>query len=373
MGFRLPERKHPRIVGVDIGHQFIKVVELELHKHSVAVTAAGAVPTPQQGVVEGQVVALDQVSGALRNLLQNCGVRASQAVAGVSGLSVYVRQMKLPRMNETNLRRTLPFEARKYINFNPEDTILECAVVPGAQDKSAPPEMDVLLVAAPKLLVESRVTALEAAGLDPVAMDVASLATLRALVPLDGDGTRNLAVADIGGAFTEVIIARKGVHAFQRTIQVGGATITQALCSALNLTPQQAVLAKESLTFDQIVEAKPGSREPASVARQVLDDLVREVRRTLDFYISQFPEGTSEGVIDKMVLAGGTAKLSGLADYFARGLELPTEVGVPYRASVASAGADVQAALERDAPSLVQATGLALWEAEASGLGLAGG
>jgi len=361
MRLNLASRYSLRTVGIDIGHDSVKVVEAEVGTRGLIIHSLGSAPTPPHSVSEGQVVSVEQVSSVVRDLVASAGVRTNQVITSATGHSVIVRTIRLPRMSEANLKRTIPWEAKKYFNFNPEDTVLECAVV-DAPDAGRAAEMDVLLVAAPKALVDSRVATLEAAGLEPIVVDVGSLACLRALVPQRRGGTNTMALVDLGGAYTEVTMAFNGRHAFQRTIPIGGNTITSTIASTLNITHEQAAVAKHALTASDVEDAAPGIRDAASITRTIMDDLLREIRRTLNFYQSQFPEGSPEAGIDMVLLCGGGAGMPGIAGFFSRVLELPVEVAHVREAVVERVAPNIGELWSASAPMYVHAVGLAAWE-----------
>ncbi|MGQ9524750.1 MAG: type IV pilus assembly protein PilM [Armatimonadota bacterium] len=346
---------------MDIGHDSIKMVEAELGPRGLTILALGSTPTPPHSVSEGQVVAIDQVSSAIRDLVDSAGIRANQVVASAVGHSVVVRTIRLPRMSEANLKRTIPWEAKKYFNFNPEDTVLECAVV-DAPELARSTEMEVIVVAAPKALVDSRVAALEAARLEPIVVDVASLACMRAVVPQRRDGTNTVALVDLGSAYTDVTMTINGRHTFQRTIPIGGSTITNTIASTLGLSQEQTVSAKHALTASDLEAVSPGIRDPASIARSVMDDILREIRRTVNFYQSQFPEGAPEASIDAVLLCGGGANIPGIAGFFSKVLELPVEIARVRDAIIEGVAPDAQNLWDRLAPAFVHAVGLAAWE-----------
>jgi type IV pilus assembly protein PilM len=54
-----------------------------------------------------------------------------------------------------------------------------------------------------------------------------------------------------------------------------------------------------------------------------LDDLVREIRRSLNYYQSQQTEGSQNKQIDVLMISGGGAKLPGLVEYIGHKLSIP--------------------------------------------------
>ena len=154
------------LIGLDIGSANLKAVQVEATKDSFRIIRAAMQKTPDGAVRDGIVIDRDAVAGALRQMLRAAGISANGAVMAVSGPTVTVRQIQMPKMNEAALRRSARYEAAKYISSNIDDASLAFDILGVAPDE--PNQMDVMLVAAPSEMVDSRVDTVERAGLEAV-------------------------------------------------------------------------------------------------------------------------------------------------------------------------------------------------------------
>ncbi|MBV9849325.1 MAG: type IV pilus assembly protein PilM [Armatimonadetes bacterium] len=330
------------VAGVDIGSRWIKVVQAEAQGPGRwRIGKAGLAPTPENAVHDGVVVEPAAVGSAIRELMKASSIEANGAAAAISGASVIVRHVKMPRMAEAVLRKSVRFEAAKYISTSVEDSLIEFEItgpVPGEDDK-----MGVMLVAAPQDMVESRLAALSHAGLTPVAVDVEAFALQRALLDLSatrpGEGA-TLALLDIGAASTDVNIVTDGRFALTRNIDYAGDHFTKAL-QALHPQADRAQLEQIKREVDMSALLSPDAGlEAQSLARAVqpvMDELLREVRRSINYYQSQLmdpansnlPAGvtaeTGGGTVSRIVVTGGSARMAGLEAYMAARLGLPVE------------------------------------------------
>ena len=330
------------VAGVDIGSRWIKVVQAEASGPGRwRISKAGLAPTPPDAVRDGVVVEAAAVGQAVRDLMKASSIEATGAAAAISGASVIVRHVKMPKMSESILRKSVRFEAAKYISSSVEDSLIEFEItgpVPGEDDK-----MGVMLVAAPQDMVQSRLAALAAAGLEPVAIDIEAFAIQRALLDLSatrpGDGA-TLALLDIGATSTDVNIITDGRFALTRNIDYAGDHFTKALQT---LYPQsdRAQLEEVKMRVDMSALLTPDADlEAQSLARAVqptMDELLREVRRSINYYQSQLadpansnlPAGvtaeTGGGAVSRVVITGGSARMGGLEAYMAARLGLPVE------------------------------------------------
>ncbi len=312
-------------IGIDLGHHTIKAVALERTPSGWRVARYASTRTPMDAVKDGVITDMPSVVSALRGLLKDNGLNSGGAMIAVAGGSVVVRQVRMPKMAEATLRKSIKFEASRYVPSSVEDSYIEFEIIGPVDDQ----QMDVLMVAAPKDVVESRLQACEEAGLEVEAVDIEAFAMYRALVEADLDqeySDKTIALVDVGSATTNVSVVSHGVFSMTRSIPQGADTLTQALKSYFKLSDEDAESGKAQLDLRELLEdGKPKENPPLRVLQPHVDDLVREIRRSLNYYQSQQQEGAAKQ-IDQILLTGGGAKLSGLAEYFGHKLSIPTDL-----------------------------------------------
>ena len=366
-----------KVVGVDIGSRFIKVVQAEPGRTpgTWQIVKAAVGPTPPDAVRDGIVMDQAGVAQALKALMQSENIDANAAVAAISGASVIVRHIKLPRMAESVLRRSVRFEAAKHISSNVDDSMIEFEItgaVPGEDDK-----MSVMLVAAPIDMVESRLAVLTQAGLEPVGVDIEAFALQRALVDLSptrpGEGT-TLALLDIGATTTDVNIVTNGLFALTRSIPIAGDSFTQALKTVApgeGWNALEEIKAQVEMTTLLLPDADPKAATLARAIQPALDELLREVRRSTNYYQSQLsdpansilPAGTTSqtsGPVARIIITGGSAKMKGLEAYMAARLGIPVEIWDPFAGPALDTAPMAPGFIEENHPFLVTGVGLAL-------------
>lgn len=331
------------VIGLDIGSQQIKAVYLERKRGAWQLAAAGVQPTPPEAVQEGIITQKHEVAAAIQGLLRRCNMPTCDAIGAISGATVSVRQVKVPDMPEASLKKSIRFEAAKYLP-SVQDSALEYAVLGKSGD---PPQLDLLLVAAPLDMVNSRVETMELAGLEPIAMDIEAFALVRAIAA-QMDGIRPdepVAVVNIGATFTDVNIIYDDALAVTRSIPIGGNALTQSIASAANVTPDEAEQLKRLVDVSwpdarfadgplpggwmgqpTPLEEVPGLRQALQVTYPFLEEILRDVRRSVNFFQTQFPEVAYESGVSRLILTGGTARLTGLASFLEAKLNIPVTV-----------------------------------------------
>lgn len=316
-------------VGLDLGHYTLKAVVIERHHGNYQISRALAVPTPEGAIRDGVVSDVEAVAMAIRQLLREARIHATNAVIGVAGGSVIVRSVRIPKMDRATLRKSIQFEAGRYVPSSIEDSYIEFEIV-GDIDEA---QMEVMVVAAPRDIVQSRLAACEKAGLEVDIVDIEAFALYRSLVeaadmPIYADET--IALLDIGSATTHVSVIDHGKFTMTRTIPQAGQTLTEALVNFFKLAHEDAEQGKAMLNLTELLdESVPHENPPLRVLQPHIDDLIREIRRSLNYYQSQQTESGQNNPVTRLVVSGGGANLPGLGQYLEQRLGLAVDtIGV---------------------------------------------
>jgi len=301
--------KRDQLFGLDIGSSSLKMAEVRRTGKGYQLVNAGTVPVPPESIVEGAVMNAPAVVDAILELLEKHKPATRNVATAVSGHSVIIKKITLPHMSEEELEQSIQWEAEQYIPFNIQDVNLDYQVLSNGKDKDVgegADQMDVLLVAAKRDLVEDYAGLLREANLRPVLMDVASFAVenmIEANQPVEDDEV--IAVFNIGASITNVNIFRKGGPLFTRDIHFGGNQYTEAIQKKAHVSVQEAEKRKvavgdTSRVSDVVREAVDG----------VTESLLNELQRSMEFFLT-----SSEGErIHRVILAGGCSALAGLAE-----------------------------------------------------------
>ena len=322
---------HEGTVGVDIGSSSIKIVSSEPTKHGARIASVAMCPTPSESVKEGIVVQIPEVAAALQFCMRSAGIKASNTVAAIAGPGVIVRHVSMPKMPEQVLRRSISYEASKLISASMEDSTVEFEILGDAAEEG---QMDVLIVAVPKAMIDSRLAVLEHAGMTPLAVDVEAFATLRALIehnPDDSLRTGTVALLDVGASHTEINLVVNGKLELTRTIQVAGRSLTNAIKNAENCSDDEAEQKKFDFDLKDLIDSPAGYTPPPGLkaVQSLIDEILREIRRSINYYQSQLPDGAGETTVDRLIFTGGTARLKGLLPYASNRLNVNVNMGTP--------------------------------------------
>jgi len=263
------------VLGLDIGTQAIKAVELRLAGHEVRMVGRPVViPTPEHSVSGGRVVDTAAVSEALGDLLSRNGFSTKKVIASVGGdTDVVVRITQVPKMTGKELDEAIQWELERQAPFPVDQAVYDYQAIHRPDAPADATDMDVLLAVAQEEMVDAHVESLMAAKLTPVAIDVEPLAVARAMVDAGGEAVadQTVVIVHIGASNTAIIIVRKGLLAFVRTIPTAGAALTSAIRQ--NMTEDEASAERVKRLFADLSGsyAYEAAEAPAGEATSAFD------------------------------------------------------------------------------------------------------
>jgi len=310
-------------------------------------------PTPAGAVADGVAAGAESLSVAVRNLLSTAGIRGSRVVTALGGEAVIVRELKLPEMPQAELEQAVAYEAERYLPYGVREVSRDFQVLGKAPEEG---QIEILLVAARKEVVNRQLAVLQMTGLSASVLDVAPFSMLRAVSRRDGAGT--VVYVDLGAESSDIIIMEGDRLRLARNISTGGNAVTKAIAEALSLEMGAAQTLKEERA-QLMLEGQQASDTTVSHLHDailpVVNSIFTEVRRSLDYYQTRSRGQT----ITKVVLSGGTAKLRNLAPFLSEELGLPVELANPF-ATLKTEAAVQKEYLSDLAPIMAVAVGLAL-------------
>ena len=309
------------LVGLDIGTSSIKAIQLKRAGKGLELVHLGIAPIPPETIVDGLIMDANAVVSAIERIFSDNSIKTKEVAVAVSGHSVIVKKIRMTQMKEEELRESIQWEAEQYIPFAIEDVNIDFQIIgsPAAQSQ----EMDVMLVAVKKDIVNDYQAIISSAGLHTAVVDVDAFALENAYtISYEIRPDELVALVNLGAAVMTINILRNGVSAFTRDSVFGGSRYTEAIQKGLALSYDQA----EKLKMGQEVEAHTFEDAKPMIA-EVNKELVGEIRRSFDFFRSS----SQEEHIHKLILSGGSALLPGVLESLSQSLEIPGEIMNPLR------------------------------------------
>ncbi|KKW68612.1 pilus assembly protein PilM [Lampropedia cohaerens] len=345
--------KQAPLLGIDISASSVKLVELSGGRRDGKITLErAAIERLEKGwVSEGNIENFDEVAEALRRLIKKSGTRTRNAALALPSSAVITRKIVLPSgLSEEELEIQVESEASHYIPFSLDEVSLDFCVV--GPSKSSSDDVEVLIAASRKDRVQDRQGLAEAAGLKAVILDIESYASHLAVTRLAQAWPKSaeapiVAVFEIGATSSTMLVVQGDDLLFEREQAFGGAQLTQAISRHYGISVEEAENKKRA--------GEMPDDYAAAVLRPFVNNLTQEVVRALQLFFTSTPYNA----VDRILLAGGTAIVNGLAAAVTQATETVCQVASPFE-GMEMGGSVRMKSVMREAPSYLTACGLAL-------------
>lgn len=334
-------------VGIDIGSHAVKICEFTGAGKGLRLQSLGSSLLPAGAVEDGELKDADAVSTVIKNLIANLKIKSKKVAISISGYSVIMKKINLAVMTEEELEHHIQSEAEQYIPFDLSDVFIDFQDL--KTNEEGEERTDVMLVAAKKDVVNSYIDMLQSIGLKVVVVDVDAFALENSYEYNMGQDS-NVILVDIGSSKMNINIIAGGASVFARDVFLGSKQLTEQIQSRFDISFEEA----EDL---KICAQDPGGRQAQmeEVFGKACTQWVMEINKALDFYNSNYPDDP----IDRMVLSGGGAHLTGLNQYFADESQLEVEIFDPFAAATIDAKTIDTSYAAFMGPEMAISTGLA--------------
>jgi len=353
MKFALPGFGRKSVLGLDIGSNTVKAVEIAMKgkDKGFELRSLGIARMPAEAIVQGAFLNSSAIVEAIREAIQSGRIKGKDVAAAVAGHSVIVKKVNLPAMTREELEDQIQWEAEQYIPFDVNEVNLDFQILDTSEGEG---QMDVLLVAAKKDLIDDYCQVIAEAGLNPVAIDVAAFAVENAYeVNYEQEPQGVVAIVNIGAQVVNINVVQDGIPAFTRDITTGGNQYTEEIQKALSISFDEAERLKiGGSASEQSQEVMPQEVEHA--IRSVTDTVIGEISRSLDFFTAT----AADRRIGKVLLCGGGSRVSGFVGSFKQRTGFEVELMNPLARMLPSKGFD-PVYLDEIGPSLGVGIGLA--------------
>ncbi|HEX2717468.1 MAG TPA: type IV pilus assembly protein PilM [Gemmatimonadaceae bacterium] len=333
-------------VGLDIGSGLIKVAVVDHGKKTPELVKVAITPLLPDAIVEGEVMDPGIVSDAVRGALQAAGVKSKGVVIAVGGRDVIIKKIQIERVKEAQARELMRWEAEQHVPFDMESVELDFQILDpdGGGD-----DMQVLLVAAKRDLIENKLRILTDAGLNPAMVDVDAFALHNAFEVNHPDAMSGIvSLVNIGHEVTNINILDDGVPILTRDIAVGTRRFREDLQRERGLGAEEA---------DQLLQGYDRSAHLDAVIESRGEELAVGVERAAAFLASSARTG---GALRGVYTCGGGARIPGLTEWLANRLRVRVEQANPLANLKMRDGAFGSLVTDEVAPLMMLPIGLAL-------------
>ena len=293
------------LIGVDIGYQSLKIVQLNRNAYPPKLMAFNSAPIPVKSMTTPSADHSEKIAEIILKCMHEARprqIRGKYVVSGLPESRVFTKIINVPIIGAKEMEIAIPHEASKHIPLPLDDIYLDYQPLNLKDDKTE----SVLIVAAPKKLVERYIKVIQLTGFQPIALETKPIAAGRSLI-LPGENEPTL-IVDIGAEAAGISVFDQGTLKFTYTIAHGGYTFTKAIGNFLKINFDKAEKIKRSAG----ISPKSQYGDLSQALEPILADILEEISNAIKFY-----EKRSQPTrrITNLRLCGGGANTKGLAEF----------------------------------------------------------
>ncbi|HPB33883.1 MAG TPA: type IV pilus assembly protein PilM [Caldisericia bacterium] len=303
------------VIGLDLGSGYIKIAQLKETTKGLNLVNIGLLPTPKGAIENAKIVNPEDISEAIRTLLRMFSFIGKRVVASVSGQLVTVRTLTVDKLPETELNEVVKWEIQKILPYKLDEASIDyqiLGVVPETEGK----KLSIIAAAASLDIINSIVSAIKLAKLEPVAIEIESFAELRLLdYTYSNKYSKNIILlVNSGYSFTSINIIENGILRFTRVIPFGGKSLIRVIQDTLKINEKDAetyLVTACDLNLEKYSKDSDTFRITESIL-PIIEEFALEIRRSITYY-QGLPDFSGKDFL--VILGGGTSKIKGLNDY----------------------------------------------------------
>ena len=293
-------------IGLDIGHNGVKMIQFAVDASGVALIAADEVLFDPD-ITEDTEKREEAVNSAIKQMLSKGNFRGREVVSCLPNEQLIVRGLRINVCENEQIEALLKKEIVRRFGLSAETTEVRYMIA-GSVQQGDEVKNELILFAADSEAIREHIELLHKAGLRPVAIDTVPCALFRSLERLLSREEDNEIVnvcVDVGDRFTTVVVGRGRNISFVKQIPLGGQKFNNEIANQLGLSPREASVLRAKLRTDEEREqVEPQTRQIiVDSIQKVVNQLAREISLCFKYYAVTF-RGIRPG---RAIFTGGEA------------------------------------------------------------------
>ncbi|MGL5069098.1 MAG: pilus assembly protein PilM [Sarcina sp.] len=328
---KLPKINDIKLVSIDIGSKYIKILEAKKKKDVIQITSALKIESPADIIEKGELRNIPAITNAIKMALMKWHIGTKDiSFTSIAG-SVMSREITIADTDEITVaerQMLVENELRQYLPINLADYQIQFTDAGKVEDKDGITKQRVLVIVYPIKLIKNFLSVISESGskLRPCSLDITNNSLQKFfnhVKTINGKAIEREKAhlfIDMGRNTFNTSIIADGKLQFMRTVEASQDEIDRAIGLRIGkhydeaeiLKIEQCDLMGENLTDEQL--------EINDVTKSFVNKWIEDIARINQFYGSK-----EQQRVEKIYIYGGGAKLKGLAQYMQDRLELETE------------------------------------------------
>jgi type IV pilus assembly protein PilM len=315
----------PNFFSIDIGKQSIKLIQIKDRKEILKVGIANF-PSNIKSIVPSikEPKELQLMVNSIKTLIDSVSPTSKMLNSALPENFIFSKLISIPLIDENKIEETIYWEAQQFVPIPIAETQMDWFEIKRSQNAEGKIFLDVMVIAAPKNMVEGYLKLFEMSGLELIALEVESVALVRALSRIydTSNGQNTKLIIDIGASGTEVCVYFNNKVIYSQGLSTSSTDFTKSISTSFGLQDSQAEQYK--FVYGMKEDQADGGKIKNAI-KPVMDIMLTEVKKVMDFVTNRLQYPAS----NQILLTGYGSLLPGLDKYVSGFLSIDTIVANP--------------------------------------------
>lgn len=327
---KLPKIKDIKIVSIDVGSKYIKIIEAKKNRNTINVTNAVKIESPREVIENGEIRNLPSIITMLRDTFLKRHISTKDVSFTGAAESIISREIVIidnDEISEKERNILVQNELRQYLPINLDDYQIQFTDA-GRFEEAGVKKIKILVMVYPIALIKRYLSVVKevSSKLRPCSLDVTNNSVqklfrhVKKINDKPVDKSKVHLIIDMGALTFNASIISDGKLEFMRTIPAGSAEIDKKIAFKIGMSIEDAEIEKIEKCNLMVDELSDEDKEVNVLIKLVLNGWFDEVERIMQFYSNK-----EQKRIEKIYIYGGASRLVGLPEYMQERLNIETE------------------------------------------------
>lgn len=322
-------------IGLDIGHNSIKMIQLAVNGENISVHAAEEVRLDLD-TSEDDDSRREVITETIRQMLAKGCFYGKNVISCLPSGELKITSLRLTEAESQKAEQVLKREVVQRYGLDPEKDAMDY-IVAGNVRQGDDIKSELVLFATENEFIKNHIEMIEQAGLQPVSIDIIPCALFRSFersLRRQEDRENAVVFVDIGSCYTTIVFGRGGEICFVKQIKIGAGNFNREVAAKLGITGREAEVLRKELQAEA-GNAGPDAHKIDAATRQGMVDAISKVAEELAKEISlclRYYSVTFRGKrVERAIFTGGGSYEKILLDIMKRQLTVAIEIAQPLR------------------------------------------
>ena len=265
-----------RPIGLDIGHNSIKMIQLVINGEQISVLAAdeARIESNINGDEQGRK---DYIVSSIKQMLSRGNFHGKNVVSCLPCGDIKITSLRLTEAEGEKTEQVLRREVVHRFGLDPDKDVMDY-IVAGNVRQGDEIKNELILFATNNEIVKSHIEMLEMTGLRPIAIDTIPCALFRSFersLRRQEDREHAVIFIDVGSCYTTVVFARGGEICFVKQIKNGAGNFNREVASKLGISNSEAEILRTELQaeYSASVPKSNSTKQALTESKQKIEAL----------------------------------------------------------------------------------------------------